>query len=477
MISTSNYVARKYGVRSAMPGFIAKRLCPELVFVDCHYEKYKAASQQVQEVILEYNSRYVHDFGLDEFYVDITECVHFRWGRQVATGDLIELRRCAESVVLEIRNRISERTGGLTSSAGIAHNFFLAKIGADKNKPNGQFSLPPNREETIEFVHALPCRKVGGIGKVSEKILNDLGMTTMGDVMQRLPLLYHVLSSKFCTFLAGTCLGIGTEEGEKQTRFVGNSENDDSRDAQKRMSCERTFTATADKSFIYCKLYDICMSIAPKIKAKGLRPLTLTLKLKTSAFDVLNRSTSIDSTTRAFDNGEYMFNCAKTMLDSMLPLRVRLIGVSVSKFIYRQLNESASIISYFMSKEKMLPCIPLPLCDFQNDVTGSSECANSYQSFDSHLMSDGTSSSFENTMTNYLCCPVCATSMQLNLFDFNIHVDECLTRVALGDDITATHSQTDQFCSSSPKHRKSNSILLYASSSSGFRSSDHDILK
>jgi nucleotidyltransferase/DNA polymerase involved in DNA repair len=144
MISTSNYVARKFGVRSAMPGFIAKRLCPHLVFVDCHYDKYKAASLLARQVILEYNAQYLHDFGLDEFYVDITDAVHQRFQSQcplaIATSSsddprpcppppIADLRRCAEAVVSEMRRRITERTGGLTCSAGIANNFFLAKIG------------------------------------------------------------------------------------------------------------------------------------------------------------------------------------------------------------------------------------------------------------------------------------------------------------------------------------------------------------
>jgi DNA polymerase kappa len=205
MISTSNYVARKYGVRSAMPGFIAKRLCPELVFVDCHYKKYKAASLQAQEVILQYNSNYIHDFGLDEFYVDITEYVHSRFQQQSPVlsdcpPENMALRACAEGVVAEIRQRICHKTGGLSCSAGIAHNFFLAKIGADENKPNGQYSLPLNRDDVVDFIRKLPCRKVGGIGKVTEKILNDLGMNNMGEVMDRLPALYHVLSSKLCYF-------------------------------------------------------------------------------------------------------------------------------------------------------------------------------------------------------------------------------------------------------------------------------------
>ncbi|CAM9406055.1 unnamed protein product, partial [Ectocarpus fasciculatus] len=440
MLSTSNYVARKYGVRSAMPGFIAKRLCPELVLVPCNYEKYKAASLLAQKVIMEYNSQYVHDFGLDEFYVDITDAVHSRAAAQFPTLsidriDLNDLRGCAEGVVSEMRRRICERTGGLTCSAGIANNFFLAKIGADQNKPDGQFTVPPDREEIITFVRSLPCRKVGGIGKVSEKCFSDLGMKTMGDIAERLPSLYHVFSAKQCHFLTRACLGIGSEEGKDQG--ASSSENSDetsskyTSESQKRMSCERTFTTTADKQAMYCKLYDICMSITPKIKSKGLKPMTLTLKVKTFSFDIINRSITRDPGMEAFNDGELMFTSAKALLDQLLPLKVRLLGISVSNFFAsRSAIDGPSIVSYFGTRDVVS-------ASGNGLGHGTSETLqdSSRQGGIDHVGSELSVESFDGSKSgrstasidieNFIC-PVCCEHFGLTLGNFNDHVDQCL---------------------------------------------------
>lgn len=205
MISTSNYVARKYGVRSAMPGFIGKKLCPELVFVKCHYEKYTLVSDQVKSIIREYDPNFT-SHSLDEVYMDLTDAAYQRIkntrsngnhspssshtacrgvepslessssssssvlesgsgsGSSSSSGSVhgptggtmedngkvsistVELREAACAVLQEMRERVRTETGGLTCSAGIANNFQLAKICADVNKPNGQYALPPNRE-------------------------------------------------------------------------------------------------------------------------------------------------------------------------------------------------------------------------------------------------------------------------------------------------------------------------------------------
>ncbi len=136
MISTANYVARKYGVRSAMPGFIAKKLCPELVFVKCNFRKYKEVSLVFQAILAEYDPAY-ESMGCDEANLDLT---NYLIEKDLNTDE------GRQNVVEEIRQRIFEATT-LTCSSGISCNKMLAKICTDMKKPNGQTYLRPDAEE------------------------------------------------------------------------------------------------------------------------------------------------------------------------------------------------------------------------------------------------------------------------------------------------------------------------------------------
>ena len=188
--STSNYLARRYGVRAAMPGFIGKKLCPDLVIVEPNYHKYRQVSAQVQEVLAIYNPNFC-SVGLDEAYLDLTTYIRNKLSQStcesslalmdegkddaVCGGDssdtmdgneLLQLPtaywQCAEVTVEEIRHAIFIRTG-LTASAGIAPNKMLAKVASDVNKPNGQHMVSPTRKGVLEFVQKLPIRKVGQV--------------------------------------------------------------------------------------------------------------------------------------------------------------------------------------------------------------------------------------------------------------------------------------------------------------------------
>ena len=184
-----------------MPGFIARKLCPDLVIVPLHFEKYREASEKVREVLGRYDHRFC-PVGLDESYLDLTELVRTKLNQQqeeeghttsehcsseangaTAVESGISCLspahwRCAEEAVEGIRREIQEKTG-LTASAGLAPNMMLAKVASDMNKPNGQYTVTATREALIEFVQKLPIRKVCTIGKMFEifsiaKFLVDL---------------------------------------------------------------------------------------------------------------------------------------------------------------------------------------------------------------------------------------------------------------------------------------------------------------
>jgi len=163
VVTTCNYLAREYGVRSAMPGFKARELCPHLVFLPVRFDLYRADSAKIRQILLSYTPL-VEPLSLDEAFLDVTELGRYAW-----------------DIAKEIRQRIFEETR-LTGSAGIAPNKMLAKIASDWRKPNGQFAVLPDQVET--FMQALPVRKIWGVGPKSGERLAAAGIHTCGDLQK-----------------------------------------------------------------------------------------------------------------------------------------------------------------------------------------------------------------------------------------------------------------------------------------------------
>ena len=164
VVMAASYEARKFGVRSAMPSVTAKRLCPELVFVKPRFDVYKEVSQQIREIFLEYTPL-VEPLSLDEAYLDVTTN--------------LKNIPLASDIAREIRARIRERTG-LTASAGVSYNKFLAKLASDYRKPDGQTVIPPAKGPA--FVEALPVAKFHGVGPKTAEKMNRLGIQTGADL-------------------------------------------------------------------------------------------------------------------------------------------------------------------------------------------------------------------------------------------------------------------------------------------------------
>lgn len=167
VVTTCNYQARAFGVRSAMPGGEARRLCPQLVTVPPDFPRYREASRQVMAIFRELTDQ-VEPLSLDEAFLDVTGVEQFQGS---AT-------RMAEFIRAQVRERV-----GITVSAGVAPNKFLAKIASDWRKPDGLFVITP--DQVAEFVLALPVQKLFGVGKVTAGKLHELGIETCGD-LQRL---------------------------------------------------------------------------------------------------------------------------------------------------------------------------------------------------------------------------------------------------------------------------------------------------
>jgi len=166
VITTCNYIARKFGIRSAMPSITAKRLCPHIVFLPVNMEKYRLISKEIHKIYKCY-TKVIEPVSLDEAYLDVTNS-------EYCQGDPEEMAR-------QIRMKIHEDIG-ITASAGIASNKFLAKIASDWNKPNGQYSIPDNAIKN--FILKLPVRKIYGVGKKTEILLKSNGINTCQDLQK-----------------------------------------------------------------------------------------------------------------------------------------------------------------------------------------------------------------------------------------------------------------------------------------------------
>lgn len=180
VLSTCNYLARKFGLHSAMSTFQAFKLCPQLKLVRPNHESYKEESAEIFKIFHRYTNR-VEGLSLDEAFLDVT-------GSDVQNGS-------ASLIAKEIREAIFEERGGITASAGIAPNKFLAKVASDWNKPNGQFTISP--EDVEAFTRDLPLEKIPGVGKACKKKLDALGLSLCKDI---LPLSKETLAKHFGSF-------------------------------------------------------------------------------------------------------------------------------------------------------------------------------------------------------------------------------------------------------------------------------------
>uniref|UniRef100_A0A674ER68 DNA polymerase kappa n=1 Tax=Salmo trutta TaxID=8032 RepID=A0A674ER68_SALTR len=287
MLSTSNYHARKFGVRAAMPGFIAKKLCPNLVIVPTNFDKYRAVSAEVREVFADYDPHFL-PMSLDEAYLDISDHLEQRRG-------------WPEYVCMYVC---------------IAPNMMLAKVCSDKNKPNGQYKLSSNRQAVIDFIQDLPVRKVSGIGKVTEKMLGALGITSCSHLGQEMALLALLFSETSWHHFLHISMGLGSTHIERDGE-------------RKSMSTERTFgeMSALKEQFSLCR--ELCQDLAQDLQKEALKGKTVTLKLKNVNFEVKTRAWTLPC---AVATTEELFAVAKDLLKTEIdnvspqPLRLRLMG-------------------------------------------------------------------------------------------------------------------------------------------------------
>ncbi len=301
VVAAASYEARKFGVRSAMPSTVAMRRCPELIFAPPRFEVYRSVSQQIRNIFLEYTPL-VEPLSLDEAYLDVTENL-----KGIAT---------ASATAREIRARIVDTTG-LTASAGISYNKFLAKLASDYRKPNGQFVIQPS--EGAVFVEKLEVGKFHGIGPKTAEKMNRLGIYTGADLRDRTReyLQFHFGKSGSWYYT----IARGEDNREVQAdriRKSSGSENTFAQDLYEPERIEAGILEMADDVWKWCD-------------EKQMFGRTVMVKIKYNDFRQITRSRSFNAPV---NSQEELHRASLDLIRSTYPVLqgIRLVGVTVSNF-------------------------------------------------------------------------------------------------------------------------------------------------
>jgi DNA polymerase-4 len=298
VVSAASYEARKFGVRSAISGVLAKKYCPELIFVKPRFDRYKEISRKIHKIFRDYTDL-VEPLSLDEAYLDVT---------QNKKGN-----PSAGLLAQEIRLRIFNEVG-LTASAGISVNKFVAKIASDYNKPNGQKTVNP--DEVISFLEELPIQKFYGVGKVTTEKMFQLGIFTGLD-----------LKSKSVEFLEKH---FGKSGGfyYNVVRGVHNSEVKSNR-ITKSVAAEHTFDSNlSSEVFMVEKLEKIANELERRLKKHVIAGKTITLKIKYSDFTQQTRSKTMPYFIS--DKALILETVKELLYQEKMKDSVRLLGISLS---------------------------------------------------------------------------------------------------------------------------------------------------
>ncbi len=305
VVAAASYEARAFGVYSAMPGSVAKRKCPHLIFTKTRFDVYESVSRQIREIFLAYTDL-VEPLSLDEAYLDVTEN-KFR----IPSATLI---------AREIKARIFEQTG-LTASAGVSYNKFLAKIASAFQKPNGLTVIPPEKAEAL--VETLPIEKFYGIGEVTAAKMHSLGIRTGLDLKRRSleDLLKNFGKSGHYYYHISRAHDDRLVEPNRIRKSVG---------AERTYAEDLTTAEEMDE-----RLKPLAEEVGDYLTSKNNAGRTVTLKIKYADFTQNTRSKTFVSGVQSAD---LLWHLAKELLRTpFVPqLPVRLLGISVSGLLSEQ---------------------------------------------------------------------------------------------------------------------------------------------
>ncbi|WP_449470537.1 DNA polymerase IV [Sphingobium chungangianum] len=317
VVATASYEARTFGVKSAMPGARARRLCPDLLFVKPRFEVYRAVSAHVREIFARFTD-IIQPLSLDEAYLDVT----------VNKPGLAS----ATVIAQEIRRMIHEETG-LTASAGVSYNKLIAKLASDQNKPDGICVVRPG--EGAGFMAEMPVRRIHGVGPVTARRMQALGIETGADLRERdLPFLQQHFGSAAPFYYRAARGEDDRPVHERQER--------------KSVSVEDTFfDDLITQDALVTEIDRISQSLWGRIEKSGAYGRTIVLKIKFADFRIITRSKSMGAPVRS---PNLLAETARALLLAQLPLPMgaRLLGLGVHNLDAEEPVEGGQQLSFVL---------------------------------------------------------------------------------------------------------------------------------
>ncbi|KAI0890966.1 DNA/RNA polymerase [Annulohypoxylon nitens] len=446
VLTTCNYVARKFGCRSGMAGFVAKKLCPHLLLLPLNFDKYTSKAQEVRQILAKYDPRF-ESASIDEAYLNITE--------YCAGSDLTP-----EEAVQQMRDEVHEKTK-ITVSAGIAANAKLAKICSNINKPNGQYILHNDRSTIMAFMRDLPTRKVNGIGRVLERELQEIGIKTCGDIYPHRQLLRQLFGDKTNEFLLMCYLGLGRTDVQPAEEYE-----------RKSVGTESTFRDMSDSVQLREKLRWTAEELEKDMRRAECKGRTLVLKVKLHTYEVLTRQIV---TPRAICAADDLYNFSLPILAKLeqdIPgMKLRLMGLRCTHLISTKKPDARAFFGLRPLRESTNGIMPDGVSDqklneaSQADADVQQQDTLEYIPDDSHgklipsnneigeyVPDDDIRRHGKEIVPNpkrkapiedeWWDCPVCSRPQPTDERLFNDHIDLCLSRQTIRDTVQQEHVHT-----------------------------------
>lgn len=300
VVSTANYAARTFGIRSAMPSRTAYKLCPHAIFAPVRMSRYSDVSSKVMRILGSYTPL-VEQVSVDEAFLDVS--------------GILRTWKTPQAIARAIKEQI-RRDIGLTSSVGVATNKFLAKLASDMQKPDGLTVVPTEPEDIVAFLAPLPVNRIWGVGSVTEAKLHQAGFRMIGDIQQvsssvLAPMIGHALADHICR------LARGIDDRPVITES-----------AAKSISAENTFDEDiSDRSLVRHVLVDLAEQVGRRLRQSGLVAGTVTIKIRFEDFQTMTRQETAPS---PFCSDRRLLDMALALFDRQrIQQPVRLIGVGV----------------------------------------------------------------------------------------------------------------------------------------------------
>jgi DNA polymerase kappa len=434
VLTTCNYHARKFGCRSGMASFVAMKLCPQLICLPINFAKYSAKAEEVRDVLRTYDPNF-ESASCDEAYLNIT-----KWCQEHGTEP--------EAAVQQLRAEVFEKCS-ITVSAGIASNAKLAKICSNKNKPNGQFRIPPDRTNIMDFMRNLPVRKVNGVGRVFERELEAVGIKTCGDIYEHRAMLTKLFGEKAFQFLVHCYLGLG------RTSIAPPDESH-----RKSVGTESTFHEIEGTTALQDKLRYTAEELEGDLKRTEYKGRTLVLKVKLHTYEVLTRQTvPPHAVCRADDLYKYALPMLTTLEKEIPNIRLRLLGlrctglVSTAKRdidffgLQRRTNNSDSDGS---AKPKTAVATDAdgweiwPEAEFEEAAAREKQEEMAEMERFSQDHDEQGQPGPDSPQQEMWDCPICQRPQPADERLLNEHIDSCLSKQTIREVVNETVSETER---------------------------------